>query len=162
MGRCFSCCQENCGFHKSCSCSCHREDEQSVAVTLPRELAPLATFYAVRNAKGEFYRTYAQGGRGSGWVKELTDARLWTTIGPAKSKITTLSNQNPKDVVPELIEFIVREIKVVNQNARVAEAKVKKQIEIENRKKAHAERELQQAQKALVEAQAKINRLTKG
>lgn len=128
----------------------------------PKETAPIATFYAVRNVQGEYYRTYAQGGRRSGWVKDLTDARLWTTIGPAKGKITALSNERPKEPVPELVEFVVRELNVVDQSARVAAAKVKKQLEVENRKKAHAEWELQQAQKALTEAQAKINRLTRG
>lgn len=121
--------------------------------------APIATFYAVRNSKGEFYRTYAQGGRRSGWVKELTDARLWTTIGPARGKITALSNEHPRDPVPELVEFVVREINVVDQQARVAEARAKKQLEVENRKKAQAEWELQQAQRDLAAAQAKIDKL---
>lgn len=64
-----------------------------------------------------YYHTYAQGGRRNGWVKDLTDARLWTTIGPVKGKITALSNERPKDPVPELVEFIVREVNVVDQNA---------------------------------------------
>lgn len=50
-----------------------------------------------------YYHTYAQGGRRNGWVKDLTDARLWTTIGPVKGKITALSNERPKDPVPELV-----------------------------------------------------------
>jgi hypothetical protein len=123
--------------------------------------APIATFYAIRNDKGEYYRTYAQGGQRSGWVKNLTEGRVWTTVGPARGKITALSNESPKNQVPELIEFVVREVNVVDQKMRVAESRVKKQLELQNRKKTTAELELQQALRAVVTAQTKVDSLIK-
>lgn len=29
MGRCYSCCQENCGYSKHCACTCHLRDYQT-------------------------------------------------------------------------------------------------------------------------------------
>lgn len=136
-----------------------------ISVKLPEETpvkeeaGPIATFYAVRNNKGEYYRTYAQGGRRSGWVKELTDARLWTTIGPAKGKITALSNEHPKDPVPELIEFVVREVNVVDQKARVAQAKVKKAREDAERVERQRLYELQYAQSEFDKAKSRLDKL---
>lgn len=121
--------------------------------------APLAIFYAVRNDKGEYYRTYAQGGRRSGWVKELTDARLWTTIGPAKGKITALSNERPKEPVPELVEFIVREVNIVDQTQRIADAKVKKARDEAEAAARCKQAELQFAQAEYDRARARLEKL---
>lgn len=90
---------------------------------------PLAVFYAMQNEYGEYYRTNKSGSGGARWVKDLKAARLWTTAGQARSKITTYSNENPKAVVPELVEFIVTEVRVVDQKARVAASREKKAIE---------------------------------
>jgi hypothetical protein len=121
----------------------------------------VATFYAVRNEKGQFYRTYDKN-RSSGWKDELEDAKLWTRIGPAKSKITALSNENPKLPVPELVEFVVREVKVVDQRARVAVAKEKREREEAERARAHKQQQFVDAQYELARAQARVEKLKKG
>lgn len=120
--------------------------------------APLATFYMVRNEKGEYYRTYAQS-RCSGWVKDLKDGRLWTSLGPAKGKITNLANSYPKLPVPELVEFVVTEVRVVDQTERVAQAKVKKAEEEAKRNAWIKQERLKDAQAEFDRAQAKLNKL---
>jgi hypothetical protein len=122
----------------------------------------LATFYMVRNDKGEYYRTYAQGGRRSGWVKELADGRLWTTKGPAQGKITALSNERPNAPVPELIEFVVHEVKVVDQKERVAKARLKRQEEKLKNEAYWKKVAVVEAEKELAEAQRKLEKLRRG
>ena len=122
----------------------------------------LATFYMVRNDKGEYYRTYAQGGRRSGWVKELSDGRLWTTKGPAQGKITALANERPKEPVPQLVEFVVHEVKVVDQQDRVAKARLKKQEEKLRNEAYWKKVAVVEAEKELAEAQRRLEKLRRG
>lgn len=126
----------------------------------PAEPKPvLATFYMVRNSQGEFYRTYAQGGRRSGWVKELSDGRLWTTKGPAQGKITALANERPMAAVPELVEFVVHEVRVVDQKERVAKARLKRQEEKLRNEEYWKKAALVEAQKELDAATARLRKL---
>jgi len=116
----------------------------------------LATFYAVRNHEGKYYRTYDKN-RSSGWKDNLEDAKLWTRIGPARAKITALSHG--RGPVPELVEFVVREVNVVDQTARVAAAKAKREREEAERKAAEKKWRLQEAERELAEAQRRVEKL---
>lgn len=118
---------------------------------------PIATFYVIRNERGEYYSTRWN----RSWVKDLIDARVYAAAGPARGKITRISNENMSAPVPELVELIVREVNIVDQKDRVAQARLNKQLEIENRQKAKALWDLNEAKRALSEAQAKIEKLTK-
>ena len=62
--------------------------------------------YAVRNVKGEFYRSYAAGGRNKKWVKDIADAKVYTKRGPAQGLVTRLKNEG-LDV--ELVTLIAKE-----------------------------------------------------
>jgi hypothetical protein len=117
---------------------------------------PLAVFYAVRNDKGEYYRMYDKN-RSTGWKKDLADAKLWTRIGPAKGKITALSHG--KGPIPELVEFIVREVRVVDQRVRVAEAKRKLEEEEIKRQAAIKALRLQAAQSDYDRAKSRLEKL---
>lgn len=157
MGRCYACCQEN--------CPCHPNDERSHSESQGVELpttppAPLATFYAVRDpSSGKFYRTYSTH-HSSGWIDKLEDARLWTRAGQAKSKITALSNEGK--FTPELVEFIVTEVKVVDQKERVAQAKVEKARKEAERLAWIKNERLRQAQSEYDKAKDRLEKLKKG
>lgn len=136
--------------------------EEDLADCFPRfghKISPLlATFYAVRNQKGQFYRTYDKN-RSSGWKDKLEDARLWTTLSPARSKVTALANEYPNLPVPELVEFIVREVNVVDQRERVAKTRQKKQEEKARNEEYWKKAAVVEAQKELEAVQAKLKKL---
>ena len=127
---------------------------------------PKATLllYAIRNSKGEYFRAKGRDGYGKkSWVPDLIDAKLYAKVSQARARITYFANNNPQKLpVPELIEFKAVEERVIDETDRVRDAKRKKELEVENRKKAQAKWELEQAQKQLAAAQAKIDKLRRG
>jgi len=119
---------------------------------------PLATFYAVRNDKGEYYKTYSTNSRRK-WVKDLKDAKLWTREGQAKGKITAFTNEFPKAPVPELVEFIVREVNIVDQKERVAQTRQKKATKDAEREASHKQWLVKEAEYELKIAKANLEKL---
>jgi len=138
------------------------DDEDDTVKQAPVPAPPpktLATFYAIRS-NDKFYRTHTPG-RSAGWVNVMEEAKLWTKPGPAKAKITALCSVS-KGNVPELVEFIVTEVRVVDQTARVAAVKVTKAREEAARAVAQRERDLKDAKEKLDKAAARLKKLQEG
>jgi len=155
-------CWNNAGCGHSCGrqdahggdCDCYESDckhssrYKPAPVVPPEPAAPLATFYAVR-CNGKYYHTYSRAGS-TGWRDKVEDGKVWTRKGPAQAMVTKLSsvpvgprlNAPQQPSVPELIEFMVTEVRVVDQAARVAEAKAKKEREDAARKATYREHEI--------------------
>lgn len=122
---------------------------------------PTITLYAIRNSKGEWFRAKGRDGYGKKtWNEDLNIAKLYTKLSQARARVTFFANNYKDFPVPQLVEFQATQVRVVDETERVAKAKLKKQLEVENRKKIHAEVELKHAQAALAEAKAKIKKLT--
>lgn len=120
------------------------------------------TLYAIRNSNGEWFRAKGRDGHSKKtWNVDLIDAKLYTKLSQARARVTFFANNYKNFPVLELVEFQAIQVKVIDETQRVISVQHKKQLEVENRKKSHAEWELKQAQAALDEAQAKIDRLTK-
>ena len=129
---------------------------------------PVATFYAVRSG-GQYYHSYSRAGS-TGWVDKVDkveDASVWTRRGPAQGMVTRLSalpepprtGPAPRLPVPELVEFVVTEVRVIDQASRVAEAQAKKERELAAQKKACHEREVDKARGELARAAERLKKL---
>ncbi len=116
------------------------------------------TFYVIRNEEGKYYKTYKNYSR-AGWVEDIASARIYAKESMPRGKVTVYSNQNPKEPIPEIVEMKVGEVKVIDQKARVAQAKLKKAHEVAERKKFERTWELKAAQERLREAEREIERL---
>lgn len=110
-------------------------------------------FYVVRNHQGFFYKTYSNSSTSSGWKKDLAVAKIYSKLSMARATVTRLANRFPKQPVPELVEFHVSEVRVVPQEERVAESRLKKQEEDARRNTLYAERRLKEAESAMQRAQ---------
>ena len=120
------------------------------------EPKPLATFYAVRHPDGkQYYRTRLHN-QAAGWKPNLEDARLWTKLGTARSNITALSRPG---FVPDLVEFVVTEVRVVDQKERVAKAKAERDRKEAERVAAEKKWRLEQAERELAAAQRRVEKL---
>lgn len=115
------------------------------------------TVFAIR-LDGKFYRTNNRG-YPAGWVSKLEDAKLWTKPGPAKAKVTVLAGEGD---VPELVELVVTEFRVVNQDQRVAAARAKREREEAVQEAHRRQQELERAQAELRRAEERVRQLQKG
>ncbi len=120
---------------------------------------PNFAFYAVADnsnlSVAKWYRTYSSN-RNSGWVKDFDDAKIWTKRGPAQGKCTNLGP------FTYLVEFLAGDITVVDQRVRIERADAHKRAAELIRQQELKKRELVLAEKALREAQQKVERLKKG
>jgi hypothetical protein len=62
--------------------------------------------FAVRNEKGEFYRSYSVQKRSGAWVKNIADAKVYTKKGPAQGLVTRFKNDG---VTVELVTLVAKE-----------------------------------------------------
>ena len=67
-------------------------------MSTPATPATQVTWYVARNHLGEF-------SRGEDWVPDIADARLYRSIGPAKSAGTKWAKKHPAMPVPEVLEW---------------------------------------------------------
>lgn len=112
--------------------------------------------YAVRNHEGRYYKTYSNSGSGRGWQKDLAKAKIYVSSSQAQSTVTRLANESPELPVPELVAFQVTEIKVIDQQNRVAESRLKKQEADAHRKAAYAAARIKDAEEDVKRAQLEL------
>jgi len=163
-------CNNNAGCGHSCGrqddhggdCDCYESDcKSSSRYVRPVPLPPPVTFYAVRCA-GKYYHTYSRCNN-SGWRDKLEDAKVWTRKGPAQGMVTRLSDQlvhkgpGPAPKV-ELVEFIVAEVRVIDQTTRVAEARLRKDREEAAHRAAAREQEITRAKDDVERALARLRK----
>lgn len=147
-------------------CDCYESDCRSSSryVQSP-PLKPPVTFYAVR-CDGKYYHTYTRA-TDSGWRDKLEDSKVWTRKGPAQAMVTRLSDQvvhkgsGPAPKV-ELVEFVVAEVRVIDQTTRVAASKMKKEREEAERLARCKRQELERAEADLARAEARVKKLRDG
>jgi hypothetical protein len=116
-------------------------------------------FYVVRNSDGEFFRAKGYGGYGQTWVKEITKARVYTKIGPARASVSYFANHYPEYPSPTILKMGVGAVEVINEAERVEKQKIKKQEAEERRKARQAKRNLEYAQKQFQESKERLERL---
>ncbi len=81
------------------------------------------TFYMLRNPKGEYYRSYSPR-KGSGWTPDLEDAHVYTKLSKARAAVTREATENE---VPELLVFRGALVEIIDQKARVMNARQSKE-----------------------------------
>jgi len=116
-------------------------------------------FYAVRNKEGKWFRAKGYGGYGETWVEELNRARIYNKPRAARSQISYFANNYTGYGVPDLVEFSVGEIKIIDETQRVADVKKKKEIAAEKAKFWQHQWEVDEAKRNLAEAQKKLKEL---
>jgi len=87
----------------------------------------LLTLYAVRNKKGEWFRTKGYGGSGQSWVSDIKRARIYGKLGPARSIVTFFTSNWPEYGIPDIIQFDIKEFIVMDEIERVRKSIKSKQ-----------------------------------
>lgn len=117
--------------------------------------------FIVRNNKGQFFRAKGYNGVGESFTTNINIARVYGKLGPARSVVTYFANAFPDYPMLEIIKLNIGGFEVLDETERVRKA-VEKKAKAEAAHKTYmAEYRLKEAQKALAEAQAKLNKLKK-
>jgi hypothetical protein len=111
--------------------------------------------YVVRNAKGQYFRAKGLSGSGDSWVDDINKAKIYGKIGGARGTVTYFA-QNPKFPIPDIIKLTVTGMEVIDETSRVQKVLNKKAKEEQEQKARRAKRELEDAERKLAEAHAKL------
>jgi len=109
--------------------------------------------YVVRNKEGKYLRSKGYGGYGKKWVDGIKTARIYTTIKPARAQVTFWSNTFPEYGVPDIVVLTMSETKVLNEEERVKNNKIKKELQEKASEKIRAKQNLSTAKRRLQEAE---------
>jgi hypothetical protein len=116
-------------------------------------------FYAVRNKEGKWFRAKGYGGYGETWVEELNRARIYNKPSSARSQVTYFATNYATYGVPDLVEFSIGEIHILDESQRVADSKRKKEITARNQVVWRRQYEVDEAKRNLEAAQKKLKEL---
>lgn len=82
-------------------------------------------FYAVRSQDGKWFRSKGQHGYGNSWVDDISEAKCYSSPGPAKSQITFWSKKYPEFGIPDLVRITTGVCEYLEQTEQVKERIVK-------------------------------------
>jgi len=117
--------------------------------------------YAVRNKEGKWFRSKGQNGYGKSWVDSIENAKIYTKIGQARSRVSFWANAFPDYGIPDLIKIHATSFEVVEETTRVKKVKEKKDKAEAERNLRHKKWEVERAEKELADAQNRLKNLKK-
>lgn len=117
--------------------------------------------YAIRSHDGKWFRSKGQHGYGPTWRDDVNQAKVYTKIGPARAVVTFWANAYPNIAVPDLIQFEISGIIVLDEKERVAKAKIKKILEKDKQEIRNLQHELLYNTNNRVAIERKIKETTK-
>lgn len=111
--------------------------------------------YVVRNKEGKYFRNIGYGGHGKSWRDKLEDAKFYTKIGQAKSRVTFFFREYPQFGCPEILEWDleVNTAKVLNMEEittksieKIKKKKLEEKIASQQREKKYKEDQIKKLQ----------------
>lgn len=122
-------------------------------MSLPTEPVPGIELFAVRNQEGKYFHRKGYGGYGETWTSDFKKARIYTKIGQARAIVTFFADRWPEYGIPDVVQLMVTEVKVIKEEERVktrqkkaADRERQYKIAMARQKLAHAEADLVTAQ----------------
>lgn len=113
------------------------------------------TIYMVRNRDGKYFMTRHWRGYEHCWT-DLWKAKIFTKLGTARSRVTSLARQYPSHGTPVLVELIATVFCEHDEAERVAKANTSKACRAERREVRYRKRELERAERELAAAKARV------
>lgn len=85
---------------------------------------PKLKFYAVQNSEGKWFRAKGYGGSGESWVSELSKAKIYGKIGPARAVASYWFIAGLD--APKIVVFDLCFSEILNEEARIKSSFKKK------------------------------------
>lgn len=91
-------------------------------------------FFAVRSKDGKWLRSKGYGGGGESWVTDITKAKIYGRIGPARAQVTFWAKNYPEFGIPDIVHISTGQCHILSEEDRVVKAieKIKRE-EIESK-----------------------------
>lgn len=89
------------------------------------------SLYAVRNHEGLWFRAKGYGGYGKSWVDDLSKARIYARVGPAKAQVSYCAQNYPDKPLPLIVELVVSNYRIIDDSNALKNRIVKRQIKAE-------------------------------
>lgn len=103
----------------------------------PEEEKSVMELFALMNGAGQFMRAKGFSGSGKSWVDGIKTARIYTSIGPAKSQVTYWKKNFQQYECPKIVVLEATIKEVLDQSERVSKIiKKQKQDKINSKKSA--------------------------
>lgn len=118
-------------------------------------------FYLIRNLDGKFFRAKGRSGGGLTWVDKAQDAKVYTKLGQARSRVTYFAKAHPEYGVPQLIHIHVVEGELIQEEVRVKKAIKKDALARLKRRQSHLEWQLENGRLTLEETAKKRAQMEK-
>lgn len=115
--------------------------------------------YAVVNQEGKFFRAIGYGGYGKSWADTIDEAKIYTKLGQARSRVTFWYNNYPKYGRPKIIKLTATGTEIIDEVERLEKTREKKLTKEARHKVQQAKYKLEQAERQLAEAQKEISHL---
>jgi hypothetical protein len=119
------------------------------------------TRYAVRNQQGQWFRSKGYGGYGTSWTDDQAKARLYGSIGQARSRRTFFATRWPDFGAPEIVKFECEPV-VIDDSEQLAKAKQRAATKKEQQEANRARMNLERAQREFDRAQQELARAKAG
>lgn len=116
-------------------------------------------FYLVRNQDGKFFRAKGRDGQGLTWVDKAQDAKVYTKIGQARSRVTYFAKAYPQYGIPDIIHVHVTQGETIHEEVRVKKAIKKDRLEELKRRQSNLQWQLDYGNKTLAEVATKRAKL---
>lgn len=113
--------------------------------------------YAVRNKQGQWFRAKGYRGYGDSWTDDPGRARLYGSLGQARSRRTFFATRWPEFGAPDIMKIECEPV-VVDDSEQLAKATKKAATKKERREVQLAASRLKRAEEAFAKAQADLAR----
>lgn len=115
----------------------------------------MITRYAVRNAEGKWFRSKGYGGYGETWTADANKARLYGSLGQARSRRTFFVTRWPEFGAPEIVKFECEGV-VIDDAAQLEKAKSKAATKKKQQRVSQAKWALEVADAAFARAKIEL------
>lgn len=78
--------------------------------------------YVVQNQEGKFFRSKGYSGYGDTWVDNVQNAKIYTKLSQARSRVTWFYNTYPKYGIPNILKLGINTVEILDEKDRVLKA----------------------------------------
>lgn len=119
--------------------------------------------YVVQNKEGKYFRNVGRDGGGKSWRDKLEDAKFYTKLGQAKSRVTFWYKHAPEFGCPRILSFALNDsnVTVIDMETETKKSITKAEKAVLARQVKYLEYEREKGWKTKAELEVKMAEINK-